>query len=131
MPKKTTTYLRKVNFYETDAQGVVHHSNYFRYLEEARGFLLDKLGYPYFKMHESGFFVVLIEANIRIKHPLKYQDDFKIYTEIYTENSYSLCFNYAILLGEKMSAKAYTKHCILKDGKLTKIPNNIFSLIND
>jgi len=29
-------YKRKVNFYETDAQGIVHHSNYPRYFEEAK-----------------------------------------------------------------------------------------------
>ena len=29
-------YERKVNYYETDKMGVVHHSNYIRYMEEAR-----------------------------------------------------------------------------------------------
>ena len=29
-------YERKINYYETDRMGVVHHSNYIRFLEEAR-----------------------------------------------------------------------------------------------
>ncbi|MFZ8784978.1 hotdog domain-containing protein, partial [Thermocrinis sp.] len=37
-------YRRRVQFYETDAQGVMHHSNYFRLFEEARGELLRSLG---------------------------------------------------------------------------------------
>jgi len=39
-------YRRRVQFYETDAQGVMHHSNYFRLFEEARGELLRSLGFP-------------------------------------------------------------------------------------
>ena len=30
------TYKRIINYYETDRMGVVHHSNYIRFLEEAR-----------------------------------------------------------------------------------------------
>ena len=29
-------YRRRVNYYETDRMGVVHHSNYLRLIEEAR-----------------------------------------------------------------------------------------------
>ena len=29
-------YKRRINYYETDAMKVVHHSNYIRFLEEAR-----------------------------------------------------------------------------------------------
>ena len=37
------TFERKINYYETDKMGVVHHSNYIRYLEEARTFWLEKM----------------------------------------------------------------------------------------
>ena len=30
------TFERKINYYETDKMGVVHHSNYIRFMEEAR-----------------------------------------------------------------------------------------------
>ena len=29
-------YERKINYYETDRMGIVHHSNYIRFIEEAR-----------------------------------------------------------------------------------------------
>lgn len=29
-------YLHKVQYYETDKMGIVHHSNYIRWMEEAR-----------------------------------------------------------------------------------------------
>ena len=37
-------FERKINYYETDRMGVVHHSNYIRFLEEARCALLEKIG---------------------------------------------------------------------------------------
>lgn len=38
-------YIHKVNYYETDKMGITHHSNYIRWMEEARIFWLDGLGY--------------------------------------------------------------------------------------
>ncbi len=38
-------YERKINYYETDKMGIVHHSNYIRYLEEARCEYLKKIGF--------------------------------------------------------------------------------------
>ncbi len=131
MSERKAIYKRKVNFYETDAQGVVHHSNYFRYFEEARGYLLEMLGYPYYKMHNEGLFVVLVEANIRIKHPIVYQDIFSIDTTLSINNEFSLCFDYRITLDDKLCAIGYTKHCILKNHKLTKIPDFFLRILND
>ena len=39
-------YKREINYYETDKMGVVHHSNYIRFLEEARCRWLKELGIP-------------------------------------------------------------------------------------
>ena len=40
-------FERKINYYETDRMGVVHHSNYIRFLEEARCSMMDAYGIPY------------------------------------------------------------------------------------
>ena len=37
-------YSRSVNYYETDQMGIVHHSNYIRYFEEARLQWMDEIG---------------------------------------------------------------------------------------
>jgi acyl-CoA thioester hydrolase len=131
MPEKKSIYRRKVNFYETDAQGVVHHSNYFRYFEEARGYLLEELGYPYHKMHNEGLYVVLVEGNIRIKRPIVYQDTFDIEISLSIENEYSLSFGYKIYINNTIHSTGYTKHCITKNTKLIKIPEFLVNLIND
>lgn len=38
-------YIHKVNYYETDKMGITHHSNYIRWMEEARIFFFDQIGF--------------------------------------------------------------------------------------
>ncbi len=50
-------FQRKINYYETDRMGVVHHSNYIRYLEEARCYFLENIGIP-FEVFIFGNFII-------------------------------------------------------------------------
>ena len=47
-------YTPKVQYYETDKMGITHHSNYVRWMEEARIDFLDKLGFPFEKLEQDG-----------------------------------------------------------------------------
>lgn len=40
-------YQHKVQYYETDQMGIVHHSNYIRWFEEARTDYMEKMGMGY------------------------------------------------------------------------------------
>ena len=42
-----TIYDRSINYYETDQMGIVHHSNYIRYFEEARLDMMEQVGLSY------------------------------------------------------------------------------------
>ena len=47
-------YCHKVQYYETDMMGVVHHANYIHWMEEARVDFLDQLGVHYAEMEKRG-----------------------------------------------------------------------------
>ena len=47
-------YVHKVNYYETDKMGITHHSNYIRWMEEARIAFFDAIGFSYKKLEEQG-----------------------------------------------------------------------------
>ena len=47
-------YEHKVQYYETDKMGIVHHSNYIRWMEEARIDFLDQIGWNYKVMEDNG-----------------------------------------------------------------------------
>ena len=47
-------YQHKIQYYETDKMGITHHSNYIRWMEEARIDFLEQLGFGFDKLEQSG-----------------------------------------------------------------------------
>ena len=62
------TFERKINYYETDRMGIVHHSNYIRWMEEARVHYLDEIGFGYDALEKSGIIspVIGIEGDYKM-----------------------------------------------------------------
>ena len=67
-------YERKINYYETDKMGVVHHSNYIRYLEEARCCWLDNIGLPFSLLEENGITIPVLGVNCEYKYHVSFND---------------------------------------------------------
>lgn len=63
-------YIRKINYYETDKMGIVHHSNYIRYLEEARSRWLEEIGISMEKLESQGYTIPTLEVDCKYKHPV-------------------------------------------------------------
>ena len=59
-------YEHKVQYYETDGMGIVHHSNYIRWFEEARVDLLEQLGFGYNRIEEAGYSASVMHTMARI-----------------------------------------------------------------
>lgn len=124
-------YTRRVQFYETDAQGIVHHSNYFRYFEEARGEFLRSKGFPYSKLRKKGYEVVLLLAECEYKKPLFYDEIFKIELKLSELTRFTFTFNYEVFKNETLVANAKTRHCVVKDGKIVSIPQEIREILKN
>ncbi|NPA51602.1 MAG: acyl-CoA thioesterase [Aquificae bacterium] len=125
-------YERKVFFYETDAQGIVHHSNYPRYFEEARGFFLEQKGLPYEIIRDKlNVDIVLVELKIRYKEFLTFGDRFKIKTKIKKNNRFFFEFYYLLELKDRLICEGYTKHCCInrETKKIVSIPDAVSNLI--
>ncbi|EDP74273.1 acyl-CoA thioesterase [Hydrogenivirga sp. 128-5-R1-1] len=126
-------YSRKVFFYETDAQGIVHHSNYPRYFEEARGYFLEKNGLPYEKVRdELKLDVVLLELIVKYKKFLKFGDIFyiKMYPKVL--NKYFFKFEYILTnQNNNIICTGETKHCFVKkeNKKMLSIPKEFLRII--
>ena len=74
--------LLKVEFYDVDAMQVVWHGNYPRFLECARGTLLDKIGYNYVQMKASGFAWPIVDMSLRYTKPAIYGQQLRIVAEL-------------------------------------------------
>ncbi len=61
-----------IPFHDVDMIGVVWHGHYAKYFEIARCALLERLGYGYDAMRESGFMWPVIDMRVRYIKPLRF-----------------------------------------------------------
>lgn len=47
-------YRRKAQYHETDQMGIIHHSNYVKWMEEARIDFMKELGFGYGEVEKRG-----------------------------------------------------------------------------
>ena len=90
-------YSRRVNYYETDQMGIVHHSNYIRWFEEARSFLLEENGFGYKKMEESGIISPVLSVNARYKSMTHYYDTVIINVKVIKYNGVKITLEYTVI----------------------------------
>ncbi len=77
-------YIRRVCYHETDKMGITHHSNYIKWMEEARVDYLEKMGFGYAKMEKEGIVSPVIGVECQYKQPTTFDDRVKI--EVFIED---------------------------------------------
>ena len=106
-------YERIINYYETDKMGVVHHSNYIRFLEESRSRWLEKLGISMEKLEELGYTIPTLEINCKYKYHVTSGDIIIIEPKVTEYNGVRMTVSYNVI--DKKTGKevvqAWTKHC--------------------
>lgn len=106
-------YERKINYYETDRMGVVHHSNYIRFLEEARSRWMEELNIPMEKLENECFTIPTLEVDCKYKHHVTSGDIIVIEPYISEFNGIRMTVNYNVTNKKKgdIVIDAFTKHC--------------------
>lgn len=74
----TNDYLRKVHYHETDKMGITHHTNYIKWMEEARIDFLDQIGWSYARLEREGIISPVIGVECRYQHPTTFDDTVRI-----------------------------------------------------
>lgn len=109
----SVVFERKINYYETDRMGVVHHSNYIRFLEECRCFWLEQVGMPFGLLEENGITIPVLGVNCSYKYHVTFEDTILIHPFVKEYTGVRMTIGYkvedkktgkVVLLGE-------TKHC--------------------
>ena len=110
-------YERKAYYHETDQMGVIHHSNYFRWLEEARVYFLDQLGLSYKHMEEIGIISPVVSIAAEYKKPVKFDEVVLIFIKIAKYTGVKLELEYEIRDKEtnELMVSANSKHCFVKN----------------
>ena len=107
------TYKRIINYYETDRMGVVHHSNYIRFIEKARCRWLEELDIPMEWMEAEGITIPTLEVNIKYKHHVTSGDVIIITPKIAEFNGVRMTVEYDVIdeRSGKHIIETWTKHC--------------------
>jgi len=95
----------QVPFFDVDSMDVVWHGHYVKYLEIARCALLDKIGYGYMKMRESGYAWPVIDLQLRYIRPARFGQHIRVRADL-VEWENRLKLNYLLMddaSGERMS----------------------------
>lgn len=106
-------FERKINYYETDKMGVVHHSNYIRYMEEARCAWLESIGMPFSVLEENGVTIPVIGVYCEYKNHVTFDDIITIKPSVMEYTGVRMTIQYDVK--NKKTGKtviiAETKHC--------------------
>lgn len=111
--EETIIYERRINYYETDKMGVVHHSNYIRFLEEARCYWMEKIGIPFSSLESKGVTIPVLGVNVEYKNHVTYGDTIAIKVIIKEYSGVRMTVNYEVIDKKtgKIVIEAETKHC--------------------
>ncbi|MDR3350685.1 MAG: acyl-CoA thioesterase [Prevotellaceae bacterium] len=86
----------RVQYYDTDRMGVVHHSNYIRYFETGRTEFIRACGIPYARIEAEGVLMPVISVECRCFLPACYDEVLTVRTKISGEITARICFAYEI-----------------------------------
>lgn len=110
-------YRHKVQYYETDQMGIVHHSNYIRWFEEARISLMDQMGISYKKMEEMGIVSPVLSVEADFLRMVRFGGSVLIWAVISEYNGIKLTVSYQVIdkSTNMVQCKGVTKHCFLNE----------------
>ena len=127
------TQLR-VQYYETDQMGVVHHSNYIRYFETGRTEFMRQLGLFYKNLEDSGTVMPIINVEVRYFFPANYDDIIYIRSSIKELPKARITFNYEVYNEErKLLASGSTTSAFIdkETGRPQRAPETMIQALSE
>lgn len=119
-------YQHRVQYYETDKMAITHHSNYVRWMEEARIAYMAEIGCPYPEFERRGLISPVLSYTCKIKRSTEFGETVRIKTAIRKYNGVRLIFDYMIYKENgELSAKGSTEHCFLNEKKQVVIVSRL------
>jgi acyl-CoA thioester hydrolase len=113
----------RVRFVETDAMGIVHHSAYLPYLEEARVAYLRHIGHPYQELRDEGMDSAVLECWLQYRQPLRFDDVVDVHLVLAASTRATFQMNYLLTVDGEVRAVASTVHgTVTAEGRPTRLP---------
>ena len=124
----------RIKYSDTDQMGIVHHSNYLKYFENARIAWLRHLGVSYKKIEQDGILMPVVSSSLQFIVPLYFDDEITIEIILTDVPKATLSFKYKIKNQiNQLVCRGETKLAFLnsKTMKPVRVPKNIYDLFSD
>ena len=110
-------YCHSIQYYETDKMGITHHSNYIRFMEEARMYFLASLGYPMTRLEAEGITSPVVSVACEYKHPTTYGDTVAVAVTAVRYTGVTLSLSYVMTNADTgtVVAEAASTHCFINE----------------
>lgn len=108
-----TNYKHKIQYYETDKQGVTHHSNYIRIMEETRVDAMEQMGFGYERMEEAGVYSPVMGVTCDYKRPTTFADVVEVEFSVVELSRLKARFAYRMFCRGTLVCEATSLHCFL------------------
>jgi acyl-CoA thioester hydrolase len=121
----------RVIYADTDAMGIVYHTNYIKWFEVGRNEIMRQSGLLYSEVEKHGYNLPLTEVNCHYLYPAKYDQLLVVETTIDYISRVVVKFNYKIWdeQRKKLLTEGYTIHaCTNAEGKVRRIPQLLLDL---
>lgn len=123
-----------VRYQETDMMGIVHHSVYPIWFEEARTNFIKELGISYSEIENNGVMLPVSKLNCKYIKPSLYEDNLIIHTKIKNLTNVKIEFEYKVFKNEILINIGETEHPFVDKNfnliNLKKFNLQLFNLIN-
>lgn len=120
-------YIHHAKYYETDQMGIVHHSNYIRWMEEARMDVMSQFGISYRDMEEQGVISPVVSVSCQYKSMVHFDDTVKIQVKVLKYNGVRLDLEYEVTDNDsgELRTKGTSTHCFLdKEGHVISLKHD-------
>ncbi len=117
-------YIHKVQYYETDKMGIVHHSNYIRWFEEARVDWLEQIGCTMQSIEADGVLIPVMSVTCNYHSMVRFGDEVAVAIKISKFNGVKIEMEYEIrdVATGELRTTGSSSHCFIdKDGKLISL----------
>ena len=118
-----TEYTHVVQYYETDRMGITHHSNYIRWMEEARIDFMRQIGWDYARLEEEGIISPVVSVECNYKNSTTFSDVVSIQVAVEEYRGVKLILSYVMKKADgKLACEGKSVHCFVdKDGKIIRM----------
>ena len=111
---KKYKYTHTVQYYETDKMQITHHSNYIRWMEEARVAFLKDIGWDYSRLENEGVFSPVVSVDCRYKSSTTFADEVEILIGVKEFKGVRLVIGYEMRKQDNtVVCEAVSEHCFL------------------